>query len=420
MHGSTVLRRTSLLGALALAAACSELDQATGPELPAAPPDIDPEAASQAAIDRGEELSRLAREVPGFGGLYIDENGTPWVWLTGAARHSAAEAKVGEFLRDRGHEAAVQRGVRVRQADFEWRQLEQWFAKATDDVFDVPGTVYADLNEAANRLTIGVEDAVAGEKARAALLRAGVPESAVMVVETEPIYFAATLRDRVSPRVGGLQIHFGNFLCTLGFNARDGSQDSFITNSHCTNNQGGVENTVYYQPLSSVDGTSIGTEVEDPTYRRRIAGCPRGRRCRYSDSARVRYNSGIAFTLGGIARTALGSITINGNYTITSEGTAVVGQTVNKEGRTTGRTQGVVTNTCVTTSVSGTNIAQICQTFVSAGVGGGDSGSPVFRITGSSNVQLVGILWGGNGSGTQFVFSPLANIEQELGPLTTF
>jgi len=29
-------------------------------------------------------------------------------------------------------------------------------------------------------------------------------------------------------------------------------------------------------------------------------------------------------------------------------------------------------------------------------------------------------LWGGNGAGTQFVYSPIANIEQELGPLTPF
>ncbi len=59
------------------------------------------------------------------------------------------------------------------------------------------------------------------------------------------------------------------------------------------------------------------------------------------------------------------------------------------------------------TGVSGSNIVQLCQTFVSAGVGGGDSGSDVFQITGSS-VKLAGILWGGNSGGTQFVFSPLA------------
>jgi hypothetical protein len=34
-------------------------------------------------------------------------------------------------------------------------------------------------------------------------------------------------------------------------------------------------------------------------------------------------------------------------------------------------------------------------------------------------VKLAGILWGGNSNGTLFVYSPLANVIQDLGPLTT-
>ena len=92
---------------------------------------------------------------------------------------------------------------------------------------------------------------------------------------------------------------------------------------------------------------------------------------------------------------------------------------MNKVGRTTGWTAGNITNTCVNTGVSGSNIVQLCQTFVSAGVGGGDSGSDVFQVTSGSNVQLAGVLWGGNSGGTQFVFSPFGNVTRELGALTT-
>jgi hypothetical protein len=53
-------------------------------------------------------------------------------------------------------------------------------------------------------------------------------------------------------------------------------------------------------------------------------------------------------------------------------------------------------------------------------VGAGDSGSPVFRRQGTTNnVTLVGILWGAKGT-TLYVFSPISNIETELGALTTF
>jgi hypothetical protein len=50
-------------------------------------------------------------------------------------------------------------------------------------------------------------------------------------------------------------------------------------------------------------------------------------------------------------------------------------------------------------------------------VQGGDSGSGVFTLSGS-NASIVGILWGGNGSGTQYVFSPLKQVRDELGPIS--
>jgi hypothetical protein len=73
----------------------------------------------------------------------------------------------------------------------------------------------------------------------------------------------------------------------------------------------------------------------------------------------------------------------------------------------------------VTTNVSGSDITQLCQTFVNAGVDFGDSGSPVFNWTSGSTVRLAGILWRGSGT-SQFVFSPMSGIEKELGALTTF
>ena len=81
-----------------------------------------------------------------------------------------------------------------------------------------------------------------------------------------------------------------------------------------------------------------------------------------------------------------------------------------------------MTRTCTHTGVSASNIVLLCQDFVENNVqnrGRGDSGSPVFRIAGGSRVTLLGNLWGGNSSGTLFVYSPIANIESELGPLTT-
>jgi hypothetical protein len=147
--------------------------------------------------------------------------------------------------------------------------------------------------------------------------------------------------------------------------------------------------------------------------------------CRYSDAARALYSSGTASNRGEIAKTTganNGSLTTSGFFTVTAQDNSTSnfakGLVVNKVGRTTGWSQGPVTGTCVHTNVQGSRVTQLCQTFVGATVGSGDSGSPVFRITSGDNVTLVGILWGGSSSGGTFVFSPFKQIVQELGSLT--
>jgi hypothetical protein len=317
----------------------------------------------------------------------------------------------------------------VAEARYGWKQLERWQESATVEALAAPGAVFVDNDETTNRVLVGVEDLSAMGQVRAAVARLGIPDDAVIVQRADPIHQVATLQNVVDrPVRAGVQINFPGFLCSVGFNVTSGTQKSFVTASHCTTTQGGVENTPYWQPLQSVDPTQIATEVADPVYVRNGPGCPRGRKCRYSDASRAAYINGANQALRLIAQTSgpnNGSLTITGSFSITADdcgttgGCLAVGTIVNKGGRTTGWTAGNITNTCVNTGVSGSNIVQLCQTFVSAGVGGGDSGSDVFQITSGSNVKLAGVLWGGNSGGTQFVFSPFGNVTRELGALTT-
>jgi len=306
--------------------------------------------------------------------------------------------------------------------------LPDWFSQSSPVVLALPGTVFADNDEANNRLLFGVENSAAIPGVRTALEHLGIPSSAYAIQVTEPIHFVTTLREQWRPTQAGIQIHFGGYLCSLGFNADDGTERSFITASHCTNKQGGVEGTQYYQPTSSVDGTVIATEVEDPPYFKG-RGCSKGKTCRYSDASRALYSEAVPSTRGAIARTSgpnNGSLDVVGSFSVTSQDNSTVNfpahTIINKVGRTTGWTQGEVTNSCVTTNVSGSRVQLLCQTFVqnpggAVVVGGGDSGSDVFRTTGSTTAQMVGILWGGNGSGTLFVFSPLKQVRDELGAI---
>ena len=420
MSRTPQLRRALAAIAALTIAACQE-----NPNPTAADPRV---SAATEQASPGSELPSadvLARQIPGFGGFFLDRTGSPTVYLTPGSSRAAAERALGGYLAGRGLSAA---SLRVLPGQYGWVQLQRWQDVATAAAFDGSGAVFVDNDEASNRVRVGVADAASLGTVRAALARAGIPAEAAIVERADPIVPVATLQNVVDrPVRAGVQINFPGFLCSVGFNATSGSQKSFVTASHCTNTQGGVENTPYWQPLQSVDPTQIATEVADPTYRR-IAGCPFLRVCRYSDAARAAYVNPANQALGLIAATNApnnGSLTITGSFTITADdcgstgGCLPVGTVVNKVGRTTGWTQGAITNTCTNTGVSGTRIVQLCQTFVSAGVGGGDSGSDVFQITGGSNVKLAGILWGGNSSGNQFVFSAFGNVTRELGALVT-
>jgi hypothetical protein len=417
--------RLALLAASMVLAvsACQETSEPTTPDLQPESPDL-----QRLAQEASPDPMAVARAVPGFGGLFLDSSGRPTVYLTDLSHRGAAEQALAGFKRSEGLSAAR---LEVLKGEFDYLTLDKWVSRATPEALAVPGAVFADLDERSNRVRIGVEDGTAEADVKNLIARLGIPASAVIVERTAPIRLAATLRSRMRPVRGGLQINFTQFICTLGFNALKNGVSSFITNSHCTKTQGGNQSTRYYQPLSTATNSFIGTEVADPNYFQGGA-CPAGRKCRYSDAARATYASGVTFNLARIARTtsrgALSSpltiSTANPFLTITAErANPVAGSQANKIGRTTGWTFGQIIATCAAVNVSGSNITQLCQSVVTAGVGAGDSGSPVFSWPGSGgNITLLGILWGGNTDGTLFVFSPMSGIERsgELGGLKTF
>jgi hypothetical protein len=399
----------------------------------------------------------VAQVVPGFGGYFI-EDGRPTVYLTDVSRRAEAEAALAGFLDSFGWTAA---DLRVREAKYDYIQLDAWYRASWPAALAVTGSVYSDLDERSNRLRFGGVDAGAVAAIANAVTSKSVPLDAIRVEVTAPVVQVASLRDRIRPAHGGLQLNFFvldaspvSYLCTLGFNAVSGGVNSFVTNSHCTNNQGGSETpTTYYQssrrsgsltggydpPLPGTEEENIiGVEVDDPHYWISL-DCPVGRQCRYSDAARAEYAPGQEFALGRIARTTLlnsgqihgdddaSVLQIDGSnphYTLTAEqSNPVLGQTLHKVGRTTGWTSGQVTGTCVNVNISGSTITQLCQSLVGAFVAGGDSGSPTFGMHTDGTSFLAGILWGSSTNLTtgavQFIFSPLSAVKRELGEMTT-
>jgi hypothetical protein len=429
-----------LAGAISLAA-CSDA-------LPTEPDDPEVDRASPSEL-RGlnAEFTRLAEEIPGFGGMFYGDDGRINVYVAGENVDGASVTRAltnklrGEF-RVLAKVAPAADEMVVHQGAYDFAQLSRWYTEMRP-VLGMGGVVSTDIDETRNRLWIGVTAGTPIDEVQTALDRFGVPREAVSIDVTEPVVPLLTLRERVQPFGGGLQLVFPNpmpgfvSLCTLGFNiqrAEPGSSENyFVTNSHCTLNRGTVESTPYYQQRVAVLDPEqlIGIEVEDPPF---LAPqlCPytaAGYVCRYSDAAVARYETTrTPVRFGSIYRTAsfgtggaAGSLEITGDpdfFAISDERPFPLGgELLDKVGRTTGWTRGPVAATCVDVGVSGTNIAMLCQDFVQAGVAGGDSGSPVFQQVGDKYATLYGILWGGAGS--LYVFSAMENIRLELTEFRT-
>ncbi len=235
------------------------------------------------------------------------------MYLTRGAGRAPAERVLAGYLAAKGISTAA---VHVAEARYGWKQLERWQASASAEALAVPGAVFVDNDETTNRVLVGVENLGAMGQVRAAVARLGIPDDAVIVQRVDPIHQVASLQNVVDrPVRAGVQINFPGFLCSVGFNATSNGVKSFITASHCTNTQGGVESTPYWQPLQSVNPTQIATEVADPVYVRRGSGCPKGKKCRVSDASRAAYINGANQALGLIARTSAannGSLEISG------------------------------------------------------------------------------------------------------------
>jgi hypothetical protein len=398
------------------------------PGLVAGDSELKPVEAAGRTID--EQFAAVARRMPSFGGMYLDEERNVlyvYSWDQSAGVAAAANEALSAVFGDARPAARIQ----VLPARYGFRELKQWQDRMTPNVLGMPGVVMTDIDDRSNRLTVGVESLEKKGAVEDRLFELGIPGEAVNIVETPAVALEVltTLRNRFRPIAGGQQISFrrgaSTLICTEGFNAIRAGVAGYVTNSHCTAVQGGVNATVHHQPTIALFNLNrIGVETVDPVY---FVGapCPAGRRCRRSDSSFARRDAGVTASQGRIARPlALNSINWNtaNTFRIVREADPLVGQVVTKVGRTTGRTAGVVLQTCANFNVLGTNITQLCQSRANYLSNPGDSGSPVFRIVNVpavNDVALGGIHWGSGG-----VFSTISNIQRnifhvELGPLTT-
>ena len=421
-------RRSAILGRLLprLALAGLALTAVGAGPSPAPPPAGSDGAESTFTAD--EQLLAIGREVPGFGGMFVGGDGALHVYLRHPEQGSA------------GLEKALGAAPRIHRGDFTFEQLVDW-KHALGPAMALPGVAALDADEARNRVVVGVTHAITSD-ARAGLMaaieEAGVPGAAVIVEQVAPFVAippavekaqsSATLRDTFRPIPGGVQIGWlcgatDCRWCTDTFTAFRGRTFGFVTCSHCSHSRSAVDGTRYVQS-SPTSGGEVGSEVVDPPF----VACNGGRRCRGSDAIFVRFDKKAFGSFARIARPSsrdplAGSLLVKpagARLDVVGAGAPpLVGDTLHKIGRTTGWTYGPVLASCMDVNLDDSDITMTCQTAVAAGVGVGDSGSPVFTRQGGNGALLQGIVWGAGEVDDRdvLIFSPFAAIDRELGPL---
>ena len=391
-------------------------------------------------------FAELARMAPNTAGFYYDEQGTVVVPTVGpsaatAIRYSFDRLGIAGPGAQRGRRAA---GVRSVPAKYTFTQLARWRELAfTHALTGVDGVTSLDLDEARNRVAIGLEPSrfvSVRAQVRTRLHRVGVDTAALVfdsLGRTRPDVGALPpdlVSESPSTLAGGLSIVVGTTSgCTLGFAAVRDGVNGLVTNSHCTRLMYNPD----ADPMFQLSNRQVGTESVDPN-----AYTCGVRRCRGADAAFFTSTGAVPLGVGLLFRTtyANGGGLAGGNGSLIVEQTrpywvvagddmgdypdvvVYVGLEVHKLGRTTGWTRGTVKQTCVDHWVTGNSVMR-CGYEALYVADHGDSGGPVFAIMGPDSVlvRLLGIHVGRAEAGNdQARFAKLSRIVSDLGGQWTF
>jgi hypothetical protein len=376
-----------------------------------------------------QELFELGREVPTYGGHRIAANGRVVVWLKDPKHAPKARSALRARISSGKYQTsgrALTGDVEVAQGAYEIGELAEWRTRILGEG-RLPGLVYIDLDEGANRIRLGVLSS--GAAASEQMLR---ERFTAIGIDSEALRFVPVLppSDVRAPRMSGLASGLGNapatlgsytdtlvgglryvwrdiqrdsgWGCTVGFAAEmPNNQKGFLSAAHCSPRRffNDVGNVTLHQPNG---GTSIGFEQWDaPTQQ-----CPWWwyycTEYRYSD-ANINAVSGRSVRVGYIARpnTRFHQVGIDTTinqyqpYLRIDATTSFVsqGSTIDLIGATAGWRYGSVVTTCATVYLSVDGAVIKCAYETDIIVAEGDSGGPVFYFDGNNSVTAAGIVF---------------------------
>jgi hypothetical protein len=143
-----------------------------------------------------DRLVRVEKRAPGFGGMFVDTDGQLVLYLLDTSQLPAARSAVEAVF---GADWVPAAGLRAVQGQYTVSQLAAWTRRASA-VLQLRGVALVDLDEARNRVTIGVENRSRVKAVEKALASLKVPRAAVVIDVTGAIRPLGRLNPKVDAR----------------------------------------------------------------------------------------------------------------------------------------------------------------------------------------------------------------------------
>jgi hypothetical protein len=442
-----------LVTALILAG-CSE--PAPAPEPRSRTSAVSPaQEAVQAAGGHDEKWANFSGAVPGFGGMYYNDDGDLVVILKdtvvqkGAARAMFA-AFIGQSHRPQSLVAAGHAATMLfRGGTYDYQELLT-YKDAVSVALRVVNSSLSSIgvDELTNSVRIGVADSQLLQRVHDIAIQAGIPASAMTIARADRETRLSTTmyaKDTITPVVAGEQLWTNGTFCTIGLPVMyaPDSLPGILLSGHCAGANGDSVGLADRSLNIHYIGAIVNSGQDSYL-------CSHGT-CRHADVALASLKSSVQYYHGGIARGNTGPAiettaywsgtwgdpqaydpssnygTNDGPFMVAADfspGSEVVGQWISKFGIATGWTEGQISNASTDIQTDqGYWVA--AAVVVSAGAWAGDSGSGVFaangtigNIDGNTPVNFDGVVFAGGDGATigghyvyrHFDYSPLYQV----------
>ena len=128
-------------------------------------------------------LGRVEERSPGFGGMFLGQDGRLVVYLLDPSQLAAARSAIEAVF---GAQQLPAAGVHALQGQYTVSQLNRWTTRAAE-MLQMSGVTLVDLDDAKNRVAIGLEDDSRTAAVERALVFLGIPRAVVIIEVTGKI-----------------------------------------------------------------------------------------------------------------------------------------------------------------------------------------------------------------------------------------